>query len=199
MIGCCCQCHLFPSLSITVRQGLSLWPPFFLPPVPGPRAGPPEVHSGDTEVQTDFSPPPSPGIAAPAARAAAAGQAAFPAARRRALQLGRSSSLAVWAWQQQPLQMKGPFASKWHKLLFLYCSPNRGCPKMGVEASRFAASPDFQALLSSHSSESSLHCSLPEWAPAQRMGWGWRVLISPEKQPWQEAIGRELRWGGEGG
>lgn len=39
---------------------------------------------------------------------------------------------------KQPLQMKGPFASKLRKLLFLYCSPNGGCPKIGVKGFQFA-------------------------------------------------------------
>lgn len=82
-----------------------------------------------------------------------------------------------------------------HKLVFLYGSHNRGCPKSGVKGSQFAVSPVSRALLIFHSSRTlPLNRSLPEWAGEQRR-WGGECQLAQAKS----SLGQKPGEGGGGG
>ena len=141
----------------TVRLYLRLGPSFLPASCDWAWSRPPgREHSQDTEVETEISHSPGDFLLHHAASSCfmSGGSA-------RQLFLCCSTACASsWSPRREsvpgihpPLRMKGPLASKCiNCCFFIALVIGRGCPKSGVEGSRLAVSPVFQALLIFHSS-----------------------------------------------
>lgn len=126
-----------------------LGPPFL--PVGAQRRPPGREHSQDTKVSKELSHSPGDVLlhhSASRCFRATLGKAAFSRLHGGVHFWLEPAPPPRWSVLciKQPLQMKEPFASKWHKLLFLYCSHNRGCPEIGMKGSQFAVFSCFPRL-----------------------------------------------------